>query len=202
MDSYTLFGHVVDVVGSINCQRAHIELQGLGVLPVASLEDNPPLKQDDADARAALSLWCGLANDPKQKFSSKQFFTQLGNGKGKAPLSNEGDNFLIDLAEVLRRGPEAMGVKQIFVSHVVTNFDGFNGKAQIEYDNGCAENYSVGQTFPATHQSGVILDFKRLRSIHEDLLNTPRSWPQEEAIPVSRLRFKDGAIIIENHGEK
>ncbi|MDB4694385.1 hypothetical protein OAF30_03045 [Flavobacteriales bacterium] len=59
MDSYTLFGHVVDVAGIITCQRAHIELQALGVLPEASLENNPPLKQEDADARAALALWCG-----------------------------------------------------------------------------------------------------------------------------------------------
>jgi len=45
MDSYTLFGHVVDVAGIMTCQRAHIELQALGVLPEASLEKNPPLKQ-------------------------------------------------------------------------------------------------------------------------------------------------------------
>jgi hypothetical protein len=48
MDSYTLFGHVVDVAGIMTCQRAHIELQALGVLPEASLENNPPLKQEDA----------------------------------------------------------------------------------------------------------------------------------------------------------
>jgi len=77
MDSYTLFGHIVGVVGSNACHKAHIELQALGVLPQASLEDNPPLKHDDADARAALSLWCGLAVDPagKARTMSEKAFT-------------------------------------------------------------------------------------------------------------------------------
>lgn len=197
MDSYTLFGHVVGVVGSLNCQRAHIELQALGVLPYATLESNPPLTQEDADKRAALALWCGLANDPAHRFSSKQFFTQLGSGKGRAPLTGEQDNFIVDLAEILRRGPAAMGVESIFVSYVQTTFDGFNGRARIHYNNGSAETYTVGQVFRGTHNKGVELDFNRLRSIHEDLINTPRSWPQDEPTAVRRLRFKDGAIFID-----
>ena len=68
MDSYTLFGHIVGIVGSNACQKAHIELQALGVLPECTLENNPPLQHEDADRRAALSLWCGLAIDPAAKF--------------------------------------------------------------------------------------------------------------------------------------
>jgi hypothetical protein len=33
MDSYTLFGHIVGIVGVNQCMQAHIELSGLGVLP-------------------------------------------------------------------------------------------------------------------------------------------------------------------------
>ena len=43
MDSFTLFAHIVRYVGSNMCSRAHVELQSLGVLPKASLENNPPL---------------------------------------------------------------------------------------------------------------------------------------------------------------
>ena len=197
MDSYTLFGHIVGVVGSNACHKAHIELQALGVLPQASLEDNPPLKHDDADARAALSLWCGLAVDPAAKFGSKQFFVQLGKGKGRVPMNTEGESFIALLAEVLRHGPEAMGVDNIFVSHVVTSFDGFNGRAQVHYNNGFADNFTVGNVYPATHTAGVTLDFKQLRALHEDLVNTPRTWPDEEPTAVSRLRFKNGAILID-----
>jgi len=199
MDSYTLFGHVVDVAGIMTCQRAHIELQALGVLPEASLENNPPLKQEDADARAALALWCGLVHNPELRYSSKEFFTQLGEGNGRAPMSADNDNFLLDLAEILRRGPEALGVESIFLSRIVTNADGFNGRAMIEYSNGSTENYTVGQVYLSTHLEGVLLDFKRLRALHEDLLSTPRTWPEEVPTAVSRLRFKNGQIEIKKN---
>ena len=77
MDSYTLFSHIVRYVGSNMCSRAHVELQSLGVLPAASLENNPPLQQDDADVRAAFALWCGLAIDPMSDLSSKNFFEMI-----------------------------------------------------------------------------------------------------------------------------
>lgn len=147
MDSYTLFGHIVGIVGSNACQKAHIELQALGVLPECTLENNPPLQHEDADRRAALSLWCGLAIDPAAKFGSKQFFVQLGAGKGRVPMNTEGESFIDLLAEVLRRGPEALGVEQVYMSHVVTSFDGFNGRAQVHYNNGFADNYTVGNVY-------------------------------------------------------
>ena len=54
MDSYTLFGRVVDVAGIMTCQRAHIELQALGVLPEASLENNPPEETAYSSAKVLL----------------------------------------------------------------------------------------------------------------------------------------------------
>ena len=117
-------------------------------------------------------------------------------------MSAENDNFILDLAEVLRRGPEALGVESIFLSHVVTSADGFNGRAMIEYSNGSIENYTVGQVYLATHKEGVVLDFKRLRALHEDLISTPRAWPQEKPTAVRRLRFKNGQIHIDKNGKK
>ena len=38
MDSYTLFEHVVGIVGVNQCMQAHIELSGLGVLPETALK--------------------------------------------------------------------------------------------------------------------------------------------------------------------
>ena len=43
-------------------------------------------------------------------------------------MNTEGESFIDLLAEVLRRGPEALGVEQVYMSHVVTSFDGFNGR--------------------------------------------------------------------------
>ena len=52
------------------------EPQSLGVLPKASLENNPPLQQDDADVRAAFALWCGLSIDPTHDLASKALLSR------------------------------------------------------------------------------------------------------------------------------
>jgi hypothetical protein len=49
MDSYTLFGHIVGIVGVNQCRQAHIELSGLGVLPGMTLEKTYTLNQNDAE---------------------------------------------------------------------------------------------------------------------------------------------------------
>jgi len=38
VDSHTLFGHIVGIVGTNQCMQAHIELSGLGVLPETALK--------------------------------------------------------------------------------------------------------------------------------------------------------------------
>ena len=49
MDSYTLFGHIVGIVGVNQCMQAHIELSGLGVLPEMTLEKTNAWNQNDAE---------------------------------------------------------------------------------------------------------------------------------------------------------
>jgi len=196
MDSYTLFGHIVGIVGVNQCMQAHIELSGLGVLPEMTLEKTNALNQNDADMRAAFAMYCGLSNNPHKRWNSKQFFAVIQDGKGSVPLNIEGRNFIESLADILRNGPEAMGVESVFISYVISASDSHSGKAHIHFENGKTESFATGQVFPMTHTEGVLLSYSQLRALHEDLIATKRTWPQDEQLPLTHLQFDAGKIHI------
>jgi len=194
MDSYTLFGHIVDNAGTLVCSRAHAELQGLGVLPEATLQDSPELTQADADVRAAFGIWCGLAIPPQVDNAGKRFFDMMKTGRGQVPISKEGDNFILTLADIIRQGAES-SVLKVYISHVLTSHDGYNGKAQIIYKDGTGVSFSTGDEF-SVYNLGTTLDDLDIERISRDLRNPTRSWPDEPQKQTARLDFVGGVIQI------
>ena len=176
--------------------QAHIELSGLGILPELGLEKTQDLNQEDADKRAAFALYCGLVHKPQHPLASKLFFSVIKKGKGSVPLSVEEKNFIVRLADILRNGPEAMGVESLFVSYVTSSTDSHSGKAHIYFEDGRTESFAMGQAFPMTHTEGVTLSYKQLRAIHEDLCATKRAWTQNGKFPENRLHFYAGKIQL------
>lgn len=200
MDSFTLFSHIVDTVGTHICSRAHIELQGLGVLPKANLEKPTPLTQRDADVRAAFAIWCGLAIPTNLDGAGKRFFDMIKSGRGQVPIAADGENFVLKLAEILRSGEESK-VHKIFVSHVITSHDGFHGSAHIIYKDGSGSTYRTGDEF-TPHSVGSSLDDLQLVRIGRDLRTVQTSWPDEPQPQTASLRFVGGLIQIEKYGER
>ena len=197
MDSYTLFSHIVRYVGSNMCSRAHVELQSLGVLPAASLENNPPLQQDDADVRAAFALWCGLAIDPMSDLSSKNFFEMISSGRAHVPTSADGENFILKLAEVLREGPIVSNVNEVHIGQSFATGEGLNCIAHIIYNDGTGVRYQTGEPLQWSGQMGTHLDDLKLLAIHRDLRATPRIWPDDAMPQTARLQFVGGLIQID-----
>ena len=194
MDSYTLFSHIVHSAGTHICTRAHIELQGLGILPKSSLEDPAPLSEHDADIRAAFAIWCGLAIPTQTDGAGKRFFNMVKSGMGKVPVSKDGENFILKLAEILRQG-ERSNVLHVYIGHVLTGEDGFNGLAQIIYKDGTGTTYHAGEEFPV-YNYGTQLDDLKLAQISRDLKTVTRSWP-ERTPQTARLHFVGGLIQID-----
>jgi len=143
-----------------------------------------------------VALYCGLSNNPHKRWNSKQFFAVIQNGKGSVPLNIEGRNFIESLADILRNGPEAMGVESVFISYVISASDSHSSKAHIHFENGKTESFATGQVFPMTHTEGVLLSYSQLRALHEDLIATKRTWPQDEQLPLTHLQFDAGKIHI------
>lgn len=202
MDSFTLFAHIVRYVGSNMCSRAHVELQSLGVLPKASLENNPPLQQDDADVRAAFALWCGLSIDPTHDLASKRFFEMISTGRAKVPTAPDGENFILKLAEVLREGPIASKVHEVHVGPAFVTDEGLNCVAHVIHTDGTGTRYMSGEPLQWSGHMGTHLDDLKLLAIHRDLRATPRVWPDDAIPQTASLKFIGGLINIDNHGSK
>jgi len=202
MDSYTLFGHIVEYVGSNMCSRAHVELQALGILPEASLQNNPPLQQDDADLRAAFALWCGLCIDPLNDLASKNFFKAIDSGLAAVPTSNDGENFIETLASILRLGPIESRVSEIYVGPVMVDEEGLHCNAQIIHADGTGTTYTAGHPMPFQVHRGTILDDLKLIVIHRDLRETPRRWKSESMEHTAQLDFVGGLIHVNRNEDR
>jgi hypothetical protein len=198
MNSFTLFGHIVDAVGAATCQRSHIELEAAGLLPSDNyLEDDiQELTQQDADVRAAFAVWTGCAPRPNVETASKLFFNAVHAG-AKVPTGEDGDNFVLHLADILRAGPVAHGVESVFIGHVIAQGAMLKGRASITYNDGSTVHYETGRPYPAEMWDGVTLDFKQLRAIHEDLTAPAGTWPARPVQPLRPLTFQGGAIMIQ-----
>lgn len=202
MNSYTLFGHIVRHVGSINCSRAHVELQALGILPEANWENPTPLQQDDAHVRAAFALWSGLAIDPINDGASKRFFEMVASGRASVPIADDGENFILKLAQILKDGPIAMGVLEVRIGQVFITDYGLNAVAFIINADGTGTKYQVGEPLQWSGNMAQSLDDLKLLAIHRDLRETPRVWPDEGFPQTATLKFIGGLIQIDNYGRK
>jgi hypothetical protein len=199
MNSYTLFSHVVEAAGPLSCYRSHIELEAMGLLPADDyLRDQiQPLTDSDADIRAAFAIWCALAPDPKHLEASRHLFKLIQSGKGRVPTAADGENFVMTLAQVLREGPQAMGVQAVFISHVFAGNGTMKGRASITYKDGATTHYEAGHIYPAECWQGATLDATLLRTIHEDLTSAAVPWPAAPLQPLRPLTFQGGQILTQ-----